>query len=421
MMTLRISRLVAGLLLFCTVQLSVLAGSTCEQSGDRGCVISEGVASLSGEETAWARQMALRHALENAALRCNAVVSSHQQAQNFQLTRSQVSVRSRAVVRGFNILEEDADKEAHLYRVRIKACLAPAKSDCANPMAADYHPRVVILTPTLTDPYQARDLRELLPGWTSGLASMFRAQGYRNVTIDDLDAGFFPVGRSSPQLDPAVLERLQEDTGAQFALLTVFRDLSMAYRPDSPYLPDAIEQIGHRVARSYTLDDNPNTRSISVDWYLVDLNHARLVREGHINRIVRGEVRVSRDNVFGSAAFAANPTGQALLSVLQVESTEAMAPLKCAVLESRILEVRHDNGKKQVIFFATPESGLRKGDQLTAYHRQGREVSMGRYSLGADEVPAGFVRVVRVLDRFAVAEVVAEKVPLTVGDWVRSW
>lgn len=408
-------------LLLCMAQAITWAAPACEQADDQGCVISQGMASFEGKDTAWARQMALRQALENAALHCNAEVSSHQQAENFQLTHSQVSVRSRAVVRGFNILEEDADPETHLYTVRVKACLAPAKSACSNPMAADYMPRVVIVTPALIDPYQARDLRELLPGWVSGLEAAFRHQGYRNVTTDDIDAGLFPGAQVRPNLDPAVLERLQEDTGAQFALLTVFRDLSMQYQPDNPYIPDAVEQVGHKIARSYTYDESPNTRIVSLDWYLVDVNHGRIVRQGHIDRVAKGAVRVSRDLVFGSGAFAATPTGRALMDALQAERRQAFDPLKCAVLESRILEVRNENGKKQVIFFATPESGVRKGDQLTVYHRQGAEVRMGGRNLGADEVPAGFVRVVRVLDRFAIAEVIAEKEPLTVGDWLRSW
>ncbi len=410
-----------GLLWLIMLQMPAFAASTCEQQGGRGCVISEGTASFSGQNRTWARQMALRRALENAALHCNAVVSSHQQAENFQLTHSQVSVRSRAVVRGFNILDEDADPDAHLYKVRVKACLAPAQSDCANPMAADYRPRVVILTPAIIDPYQARDLRELLPGWVSELEARFRAQGYRNVTTDDVDAGLFPGVQIHPNLDPAVLERLQEDTGAQFALLTVFRDLSMQHQPDNPYIPDSVEQIGHAIARSYTLDEAPNVRTLSINWYLVDLNHGRVVRQGQIDRVARGQVRVSRDKIFGSGAFAVTPTGRALMAALHAESEQAMTPLKCAVLESRILEVRHDQGKKQIIFFATPESGLRKGDQLTAYHSRGGEVHLGSHGLGADEVPAGFVRVVRVLDRFAIADVVAEKAPLTVGDWIRSW
>lgn len=415
--------LMRPLILFAGVlaQLTAMAAPLCQQADSRGCVIAQGAASLSRQDVAWARQMALRQALENAALRCNAVVSSHQQAENFQLTHSQVSVRTRAVVKGFHILKETQDPENHLYTVRIKACLAPARTDCANPLAAGYKPRIVIVTPAIIDPYQARDLRELLPGWVSSLEAALRRQGYRNVTTEAMDASLFPGVQVHPNLDPAVLQRIQEDTGAQFALLTVFRDLSMQHQPDNPYMPDAIERIGHEIARSYTLDDAPNVRTISIDWYLVDLNHGRILKQGHIDRSAHGVVRISRDLVFGSGAFAATPTGHALMDALQAQSRQAVEPLKCALLESRILEVRHDGGKKQVIFFATPESGLRKGDQLTAYHRQGGEVRMGTQTLGSDEVPAGFVRVVRVLDRFAIAEVVAEKTPLTVGDWVRSW
>ncbi|MDX1346889.1 MAG: hypothetical protein R3189_01430, partial [Thiomicrorhabdus chilensis] len=61
------------------------------------------------------------------------------------------------------------------------------------------------------------------------------------------------------------------------------------------------------------------------------------------------------------------------------------------------------------------------GDQLAVYHRQGRAVQFQGVDLGMDESPAAFLKIKRILPRFAVAELVAKKGVVQVGDSVKAW
>ena len=396
------------------------AGSFCPQAPD-GCVEVTGQASLDEKDTAYARQMALRDGLRNAVMRCQVQVRSQDQVRDFRLEGSTLNVRSAAAVKYFTILEETPDREAHLYKVRLRACLEPVSNQCGTPLAGGFQPRVAIGTVLVDHPDQVRDIRDLTQGWRRMLLRAFEQHGYRNVVPFDIPPALMRPQHVAPSLSPALLAEVREETGAQYLLLTVIRDAG-AQRVPATHLQPALDEMLEEVRRSYTADLSPNRRSLTVEYFLIDLNHARIASQDLLRRLVEGEASVGRDKPFGGAAFMRTPTGRAMLEQVVAETEKVMKTLQCAPFEAEVLERRQDaDGKTHILFFATPESGLKEGDQLAVYHRLAPTVRMGGQSLGTDRVPAGFIRVVRLQDRFAVAEIVAEKRRIEEGDLVRSW
>jgi hypothetical protein len=91
--------------------------------------------------------------------------------------------------------------------------------------------------------------------------------------------------------------------------------------------------------------------------------------------------------------------------------------LKCEVLETQIVDVRND----EYVMFLSDQSGIQVGDQLAIYSRAGNPVRFQGRMLGMDESPAGFIEISRILPKFAVGKLVAEKADIQIGDVVRSW
>jgi hypothetical protein len=57
------------------------------------------------------------------------------------------------------------------------------------------------------------------------------------------------------------------------------------------------------IRRYYNYDAKHNMRYVEVEWYLVDLNKQRIVRQ-HLESIeMKGDPRVGRDKPFGSMAL----------------------------------------------------------------------------------------------------------------------
>jgi len=386
------------------------------------CIQVKGVASFAHADVAWARQMAIRDALQSALMQCQADVSSQQQVENYQLTRSRLTVRTRAVVKRFTIVRETQDAEEKLVTVQLKVCLQPAQSACDQPLGGGFYPRLAVAPVLVATPYEARDIRDLPQGWRRALIQQLRQQGYRNLQPVALDPAILSVQQVQPVLDVDRLRTIREETGAQFLVFTVVRALASRHRTDT-LLPDSVDWMWEGVKRAYNYDLDPNRRDITLTWYLVDLNHQRIVRQEQLHRQIKGEVRVGRDKPFGSLAFARTPTGQAMLAQVKVQAQQLIETLRCLPFEAEVLEVRRhpDTQKQQVIFFATPESSLREGDQLTLYHRDDVPVRMGQQNLGTVQQPVGFIRVKQLMDRFAVGEVEAQNGTIAVGDLIRSW
>ncbi|HEY9017647.1 hypothetical protein [Thiomicrospira sp.] len=372
------------------------------------CVAVTGVASMDGVDRAYARQMAIRNGLELASMQNNLHISARSDTDNFQLQNQASRFTTRSKIQRFGIMDEYADEELKQYEVELNVCLTEDPSACGHAFGAHYQNRVVIAPAVIENSREANDISNLITGYQNELFRRLKESGYNNLDLIDYAQSTQPGNLVTPNLDPDVLRPIQDQTGGQFLLMSVVR--SVASQSENKGFMDGLRNF-------YGYDSKKNRRYVEIDWYLVDLNKHRIVKQQREGFEVRGDVRVGRDRPFGTAAFFKTDTGQAFNALLNQQTERLYQHLNCELLETEIIDVR--NG--EYVLFLSEESGVQVGDQLSVYQRTGNPVRFQGRNLGMDETPSGFLKITRILPKFAVGELVAQNGRVQIGDVVRSW
>ncbi|MDA3807845.1 MAG: hypothetical protein PF440_08015 [Thiomicrorhabdus sp.] len=381
------------------------------------CVDVQGVASTDGVGEAFARKMAIRDALKMASIRNNVSVKTDQSVEQYQVTLDSSRFTSSSKVKSFTVLKEGLEdpydmygqtKEGPLnYEVTLNVCLTEDRGVCADLTGNQYQTRLAVAPVVIAHPSQASDVSNLLMGYQQELERRIKNQGYRNFSLLSEPVDLQPNIMVEPNVDPELLSGIRDRTGAQYLLLTVIRSLSA--HQNGGYLNDA--------KRFYNLEVKPDSRHLEVDWYVVDLMKNRTVHQMRKGFDVQGDVTVGRDRPFGTNAFFATDTGMVFHALLEQQTTDVLDFLHCKPFESQIIDVR-DN---EYIIYLNSASGAKVGDDLAVYHKAGRPVRINGVNLGSDEVPGAFLKITRILPKFAVAEVTAKKGLVQVGDLVKTW
>lgn len=415
----------------CFFSFSALAANTAAGSAipefQNFCVIVTGEASTEKHSESFAKQMAIRDALKQASMQSNLSVSSKQEMVDFKLTRENTRFTTHSKVRNFFILSEgaktltfeeefdkdgnelkDEDKDPKIYQVKLQVCLTEDPNACNNVPGNQLQPKLAVAQVVTTDVYGARDISNLLPGYHHELVRRLPLYHYRNIVKIENGVTLQPNGDARPNLDPQILDPVKNQTGAQYLMLTVIRNLS-SHNEDPA--------IVNRVRSFYGFDNEANARYIEVDYYLVDLNQHRLVKEQRIGLTVNGDVRVGRDRAFGTSAFFETSSGFAFNQLLNQQVKGVTDHLACKPVETQIIDIRDD----KYILYLSADSGAQVGDEMAVYHRSGMNVRFQGVDLGFDSEPTGFLKIKRINDKFAVAEVVAKEGLIQIGDTVKSW
>ena len=382
------------------------------------CVTVTGTASSENVDEAFARQMAIRNGLNFASLNNNVTVSSDQSVENYQLTRNSTRFTSNSKVASYTILSEgfeeafDAYGEEKTrplsYQVKMEVCLTENPLVCENLSGNQYQPRLVVAPLAVSKNYETRDISNLLPGYQSELHRRLLDSAYRNITLLNQSVSIDPQANIYPNTSPQVLGPIRDKTGAQYLLMTVLRSASSHTQPSNYVNP---------VKRFYNLPVDNDARFIEVDWYLVDLMANTVIHQQRQGFDIKGDVRVGRDRPFGSNAFFATDTGMTFHALLTNQTQDVVEALKCKALSTQVIDVRGED----YVLYLNADSGAKVGDELAVYQRSGRPVQFQGLDLGVDEVPTAFIKIKRIMPRFAVAELVAKKGIVQIGDTVKAW
>jgi len=381
------------------------------------CVVAKGAAPSKDVSKAFARKMAIRDALQQASLKNNVVVQTDQSVESYELKLDSTRFTSTSKVKSFTVLKEgfedsedkygETKKGALNYEVTMNVCLTEERGVCTNLPGNQYQTRLAIAPIVFPHAHQANDISNLLHGYQQELERRVRNQGYKNYTVLNQVIDIQPNVQVAPNLDQEVIASVRDKTGAQYLLLTVIR--SMSSHSESSMKND--------VKRFYNLEVQPNSRFIEADWYIVDLMRNEIVHQTRGGFDVEGDVTVGRDRPFGSNAFFSTNTGKVFHALLEQQVTDTIDYLHCKSFESEIIDVR-DN---EYIIYLNASSGAKVGDDLAVYHKIGRPVRFNGAVLGTDLVPGAFLKIKRIMPRFAVAELTAKKGVVQVGDVVKAW
>ncbi len=394
------------------------------------CVTAIGMASTEGVTQAFARQMAIRDALKNASMKNNLRVSVSQEVTNYKLTKAVGRFTTQSKVVKYHIIREGlqdlneierydlygveikgaVEKALATYVVEIEACLTEDPKACDQILGNHYQLRLAVAQVAM-DANKAQsvaDIANFLEGYHAELYRRLIGSGYRNLIKMDRGAALFPHQAITPNVSPAILQPIRDETGAQYLLLTVINSASR-HNDDS--------NLKNNFKRFYHHEIKPNARYIEIDWYLIDLMNYKVSHRQRIGFDVRGDVTVGRDKPFGSNAFFSTDTGMVFHALLTKQVRSVMAELSCKPLETQIIDIRDGD----YIVYLSADSGAQVGDTLAVYHKFGRNVQFQGVDLGMDSEPVGFLTIKRIHSKFAVAELAGKRGVIAVGDTVKSW
>ncbi len=381
------------------------------------CVEVKGSASMEGVDEAFARKMAIRDALKMASLKNNVKISTDQRVDDYQLTLDSTRFTSHSKIKNYTLVKEGMEnpedmygqtKEGALnYEVVLNVCLTEEAGLCTGLEGNQYQTRLAIAPVVMPFGSEARDISNLLSGYQLELERRVKHKGYRNLTLLLEPIDLQPNHVVTPNLDPKQLIDIRNKTGAQFLLLTVIRSASA--HSDTGILNTA--------KRFYDLNVNPEQRYIGLDWYLVDLMSQTMIHQARGEVEVEGDVLVGRDRPFGSGSFFATKTGKAFDGLLNQQTKNVLDALHCKPFESQVIDIQ--NG--EYVIYLHEAAGAKIGDDLAVYHTAGRPIRFGGSELGQDRVPGAFLKIKRILPKFAIAELTAKKGVVQVGDIVKTW
>ena len=381
------------------------------------CVDVKGSASQEGVTKDFARKMAIRDALKMASLKSNLTVKTDQSVEQFQLTLDSARFTSSSKVKSFTVIEEGLEDPDDMYgqtkkgplnyEVTINACLTEEEGVCANLTGNQYQARLVVAPVVISRTAEARDISNLLFGYQQELERRIKNRGYQNFSLLKESIDLQPNRMIAPNLDPELLDGVRDRTGAQYLLLTVIRSLSS--HSNTGLLND--------VKRFYNEEVKPDSRFIESDWYLVDLMSHAVVHQARGGFDVKGDVRVGRSKPFGTNAFFSTDTGTAFHALLENQTSDVLSFLHCKPFESQIIDIRDG----EYIVYLNADSGAKVGDDLAVYHKAGRPVRFNGVLLGTDQQPGAFLKIKRILPKFAIAEIASKKGTIQIGDIVKTW
>lgn len=381
------------------------------------CVEVKGSASMEEGGKSFVRKMAIRDALKMASMKNNVNIRTDQFVEAYQLTLDSTRFTSNSKIKNYTVLKEGIEdpedlygqtKEGALnYEVLLNVCLTEEAGICTGLEGNQYQTRLAIAPIVMPFASEARDISNLLSGYQLELERRIKHKGHQNVTFLLNPIDLQPNKTVTPNLDSQLLADIRNQTGAQFLLLSVIRSLSS----------HSNSGILNTAKRFYNLDVKPDTRYIEADWYLIDLLKKTTLHQNRVGFAVENDVLVGRNRPFGSNAFFATKTGEVFNRLLSAQTKDILGFLHCKPFESQVVDIQ--NG--EYVIYLHEEAGAKVGDDLAVYHTTGRPIRFGGSELGQDQIPGAFLKIKRILPKFAIAELTAKKGVVQVGDIVKTW
>ena len=385
------------------------------------CFKVKGTSSSKGVTKAFARKMAIRDALQQASMKNNLTVKMDQSVENYQLKLNSTRFTSASKVKNFKVVAEGFEASEDMYgqekkgplnyEVVLHVCLTEDRGVCTNLPGNQYQTRLAIAPVIIEHPQHANDVSHLLSGYQTEIERRIRNQGYMNYTAVNDVIDIQPNIKISPNLDSEALQSYRDKTGAQYLLMTAIRSMSLHNAKSG------LSGIKNDIKSFYNFNVSANRRYVEADWYIVNLLSKKVVHQARGGFDVEGDVYVGREKPFGTSSFFDTQTGKAFHALLEKQVTDSLDFLHCKSFESEIIDVRDG----EYVIYLNENSGAKVGDDLAVYHKSGRPVRLGNLHLGDDYVPGAFLKIKRIMPRFAIAEITAKKGTINVGDRVKTW
>jgi hypothetical protein len=318
----------------------------------------EGEAALNGNINQ-VRQLALKDAMRQAALRADAHVVSTQMMSQGNIETDDVSLNTEARVRDVEVIWEGA--EDGLYKVAIRADVA-AGGMCRN-LDNNFRKAVAVTGFGLVSPKQATLGR--LQNIEQDIARVFINSMNDSGQVHALDAshiGLYSDPAKAPvhqnqQQHLTTSANLAKQLGAQYIVSGVIRGLDTI--GDIPDKPSSTE----RWLSLSGFSDNTAQRQFVMDVYVHDGFSGALIFNN--TYATKGEWNLSRMNTsgFASPAFWKSGYGRAVREAMAGAIDDVTMSLRCQPFMAKIIKTEG----KRLHIEALAGAGIRPGDKFKVY------------------------------------------------------
>ena len=398
-------------------------------------IVAEGVADMDAGSPA-AREMAIRDALQQAAISNGAELQSLQLLDSGNLSES--SVLSAPSLQGkVKILQEYSSDGMYHVRLSIDpqasaagpvgAAPQPAQNaSCGMPAGRSLRRKLLTTYFYVVNPAEANDLRNLASSLPAELARRLRQQN----RFDVRNAGHLTVLSNMAADEPVAGWETVRELGRREDVQFVVAGRVLATGATAKGLRKSLYE-SNNTSQQGTFYNGPfaglfgggvkyvpTERQFDAEVWVYDALTGALLARDRVSELAKGDVTPNPPRPFASAAFWQSDYGQAVNRALDQAVSRIGNVISCIPFSARIVKLVD---ARQVYINAGSLDGVAVGDKFLVYQRKSAQPVRDLISwreLGVLETLAGDVIISQVKPNFAVGAVQSQG-KVSEGDYVR--
>ncbi|RMC93289.1 hypothetical protein EAY64_17340 [Aquitalea palustris] len=399
-------------------------------------ITAEGMAAMDAGSPA-AREMAIRDALQQAAISNGAELQSLQLMESGNVSES--SVLSAPSLQGkVKILQEYSSDGVYHVRLSIDPQASAAgpvgsapkpaqNANCGMPAGRVLRRKLLTTYFYVVNPAEANDLQDLATVLPGEMARRLRQQGpfdvrnashltvLSNMAADEPVAGWDTVRELGRREDVqfVIAGRVLSTGVVGKSLRHTMYESNNTSQQGAYYTGPLAGLFGG--ALKYA----PSARQFDMELWVYDALTGAVLADQRFSRIAQGKVVEQLPAPFASAAFWQGDYGRAVDGLLDQASRQLVELVSCIPLSAKVVKV--EDGR-QLFINVGGLDGMKVGDQMLLYKPRSAQILRsggGVRELGVPEDLSGTISITQVQPNFSIAQVQSARLKVEEGDYVR--
>ncbi|WP_233578523.1 flagellar assembly protein T N-terminal domain-containing protein [Aquitalea sp. FJL05] len=399
-------------------------------------ITAEGMAAMDAGSPA-AREMAIRDALQQAAISNGAELQSLQLMESGNVSES--SVLSAPSLQGkVKILQEYNSDGVYHVRLSIdpqasasgpvgSAPKPTQNASCGMPAGRSLRRKLLTTYFYVANPAEANDLQDLATALPGEMARRLRQQGpfdvrnashltvLSNMAADEPVAGWDTVRELGRREDVqfVIAGRVLSTAVVGKSLRHTMYESNNTSQQGAYYTGPLAGLFGG--ALKYT----PSARQFDMELWVYDALTGAVLADQRFSRVAQGKVVAQLPAPFATTAFWQGDYGKAVDGLLDQASRQLVDLVSCIPLSAKVVKV--EDGR-QLFINVGGLDGMKVGDQMLLYKPRSAQILRsggGVRELGVPEDLSGTISITQVQPNFSIAQVQSARLKVEEGDYVR--
>ena len=399
-------------------------------------ITAEGVADMEAGSPA-AREMAIRDALQQAAITNGAELQSLQLMESGNVSES--SVLSAPSLQGKVKILQEYSRDG-MYHVRLSidpqasatgpvaAASRPAQdASCGMPAGRTLRRKLLTTYFYVVNPAEANDLQELATALPTDMARRLRQQGQFDVQNASHLTVLSNMAADEPAAGGDAVRELGRREDVQFVIAGRVLSTGVVGKSvrHTMYESNNTSQQGAYYTGPLAglfggaLKYAPSARQFDMEVWVYDALTGAVLVDQRFSQIAQGKVVAQLPAAFASAAFWQGDYGRVVDNVLSEATRKLVDLVGCIPLSGKVVKV--EDGRQLYINIGGLD-GMKVGDQMLLYKPRSAQILRsggGVRELGVPEDLSGTITLTQVQPNFSIAMVQSAKLKVEEGDYVR--